>query len=103
MLPGGQRNAGRHAEQQREAKGDGRQRHELRTHAHRKSQRHAQHAPEVLQARVQRNAEHQKSQHRIEGGQRSRVEVQADLVDRQHGKSPGCYRKACAAARTALR
>jgi hypothetical protein len=84
---------------QGQAEGERRQQQELRGDAHRHRAGHAQHALEILDAGVQRDAEHQEGQHGIQRGQRGGVEVEADLVERHHAPAP----KAAEAARTALR
>ena len=101
-----QRNAGAGLEQQREHKGHGRQHDELRRNAHRHRTGHAQHALEVGHARIERNAEHEKTQHHVERHQRRGVEVEAYFVDGQHGGpfrpkrrkrcAPRCDRCPCA-------
>ncbi len=89
------------------AKGDRGQGEELRDDARGKRHRHARDAAEVLQARVQRNAEHQKGQHPVEHRQRGRVEVEPDLVHWHHHEVlllvPARQASAAAAWRTARR
>ena len=75
-------NAGTHVQQQRQAIGNRRQHDKLRRNAHGHGPGHARHALEVFDARIQRNAKHQKSQHTVEQRQGCGVEVQPYFVHR---------------------